>query len=298
MIVWSILLVVVFKYLIFILRADNRGEGGVLALLALVLQRERRTEERKRRMLLIVLGVFGTALLYGDGVITPAISVLGAMEGLEVVTPAFAPYVVRDHCRHSAQPLRWCSAAEPRDVGKAFGPITLVWFAAIGTLGLAGDHSTARHPRGREPVVCRRASSPIHGFVGFAILGSVFLAVTGAEALYADMGHFGKRPIRLAFFALVLPALLLNYLGQGALLLRDPSAVSNPFYLLAPRGCSIRCWSIATLAAIVASQALISGVFSLAQQAVQLGFSPRADDRSYVRATSTGRSTCRRSTRR
>ena len=271
LIVWSILLVVVFKYLIFILRADNRGEGGVLALLALVLQRERRTDERKRRRLFIVLGVFGTALLYGDGVITPAISVLGAMEGLEVVTPSFASYVVAITVGIL---LSLFAVQRGGTARKVFGPITLVWFAAIGTLGLV---ETIQHPGILAAVNPRHAVRffAIHGFVGFAILGSVFLAVTGAEALYADLGHFGKRPIRVAFFAVVLPSLLLNYLGQGALLLRDPSAVSNPFYLLAPRVLLYPLLVVATMAAIVASQALISGAFSLAQQSVQLGFSPR-----------------------
>ena len=273
MIVWSILLVVVFKYLIFILRADNRGEGGVLALLALVLQRERRTEERKRRMLLIVLGVFGTALLYGDGVITPAISVLGAMEGLEVVTPAFASYVVAITVGILLSLFAVQRGGTAR-LGKAFGPITLVWFVAIGTLGLVEIIQQPGILAAVNPWYAVRFFA-IHGFVGFAILGSVFLAVTGAEALYADLGHFGKRPIRVAFFAVVLPSLLLNYLGQGALLLRDPSAVSNPFYLLAPRVLLYPLLVVATMAAIVASQALISGAFSLAQQSVQLGFSPR-----------------------
>jgi KUP system potassium uptake protein len=273
LIVWSIFLVVVFKYLIFILRADNRGEGGVLALLALVLQRERRTEERKRRMLLIVLGVFGTALLYGDGVITPAISVLGAMEGLEVVTPAFASYVVAITVGILLSLFAVQRGGTAR-LGKAFGPITLVWFLAIGTLGLLQIIQQPGILAAVNPWYAVRFFS-IHGFVGFAILGSVFLAVTGAEALYADLGHFGKRPIRVAFFAVVLPSLLLNYFGQGALLLRDPSAVSNPFYLLAPRVLLYPLLVVATMAAIVASQALISGAFSLAQQSVQLGFSPR-----------------------
>ncbi len=273
LIVWSILLVVVFKYLIFILRADNRGEGGVLALLALVLQRERRTDERKRRMLLIILGVFGTALLYGDGVITPAISVLGAMEGLEVVTPAFASYVVAITVGILLTLFAVQRGGTAR-LGKAFGPITLVWFVAIGTLGLLQIIQQPSILAAVNPLYAARFFA-IHGFVGFAILGSVFLAVTGAEALYADLGHFGKRPIRVAFLAVVLPSLLLNYLGQGALLLRDPSAVSNPFYLLAPRVLLYPLLVVATMAAIVASQALISGAFSLAQQSVQLGFSPR-----------------------
>ena len=270
---WSIMLVVVLKYLVFILRADNGGEGGVLALLALVQQRQQRGGDQRRRAALVVLGVFGTALLYGDGIITPAISVLGAMEGLNVVTPALEPYVVAVTVAILLV-LFLAQRFGTARVGRAFGPITLVWFATIGILGL---REIVREPRvlaAVNPWFGARFVAE-HGFVGFAALGAVFLAVTGAEALYADMGHFGRKPIRLAFFSLVLPALLLNYFGQGALLVRDPSAVANPFYLLAPRWFLYPLLLIATLAAIVASQALISGVFSLAQQAVQLGFSPR-----------------------
>ncbi|MDB4883081.1 MAG: Low affinity potassium transport system protein kup, partial [Gemmatimonadetes bacterium] len=270
---WSITLVVVVKYLVFILQADNRGEGGVLAMLALVLQRQHRTSDRHQRAALVILGVFGTALLYGDGIITPAISVLGAVEGLKIVAPALEQFVVAVTVGILLL-LFMVQRFGTAKVGKAFGPITLVWFGTIGVLGLI---EIARAPRILEAI------NPLygahffreHGLIGFASLGAVFLAVTGAEALYADMGHFGRKPIRLAFFALVLPALLLNYFGQGALLLRSPEAVANPFYLLAPRWFLYPLLLIATLAAIVASQALISGVFSLAQQAVQLGFSPR-----------------------
>ena len=270
---WSIVLVVVVKYLFFILRADNRGEGGVLALLALVLQRQHRSEDRRRRSLFVILGAFGTALLYGDGIITPAISVLGAMEGLVVATPAFSRYVV-PITMGILLLLFMVQRFGTAKVGRAFGPITLVWFVVIGILGLLEILHAPRILGAVNPWYAARFLSE-HGFVGFAALGAVFLAVTGAEALYADMGHFGRRPIRLAFLALVLPALLLNYFGQGALLLRQPDAVANPFYLLAPRWALYPLMLIATLAAIVASQALISGVFSLAQQAVQLGFAPR-----------------------
>ena len=270
---WAIVLVVVVKYLVFILRADNRGEGGVLALLALVQQRQHRAADRRRRHVLVLLGVFGTALLYGDGIITPAISVLGAMEGLEVITPALKPFVVVITLGILFG-LFLVQRFGTARVGKAFGPITFVWFVTIAILGTR----EILH----QPAILA-AINPWygvtffvqHGFVGFAALGAVFLAVTGAEALYADMGHFGRKPIKLAFFSLVLPALLLNYFGQGALLLRDPTAVVNPFYLLAPRWFLYPLLLISTLAAIVASQALISGVFSLARQAVQLGFSPR-----------------------
>jgi KUP system potassium uptake protein len=273
LIAWSIILVVVVKYLVFILRADNRGEGGVLAMLALILQRKQRSEERRRRTLLILLGVFGTALLFGDGIITPAISVLGAMEGLTVATPALERYVVAGTVAILFT-LFMFQRFGTAGVGRAFGPITMVWFVTIGVLGLL---EIAREPRillAVNPLFVVRFFAE-HRFIGFAVLGAVFLAVTGAEALYADLGHFGKKPIRLAFFSLVLPALLLNYFGQGALLLRHPDAVTNPFYLLAPRWFLIPLLVIATLAAIVASQALISGAFSLARQSVQLGYSPR-----------------------
>jgi KUP system potassium uptake protein len=273
LIVWLLVLVVAIKYLAFIMRADNRGEGGILALLALILQQERRRANSKRRMVLIGLGLFGAALLYGDGMITPAISVMSAVEGLNVVTPAFVRLVV---------PLSivilfvlfMAQRFGTGRVGTAFGPIMALWFLTIATLGTV---EIAREPR------ILLALNPWNGVqffvangrIGFLTLGAVVLAVTGAEALYADMGHFGKRPIRLAWFALVLPALLLNYMGQGALLLRDPTAVSNPFFILVPRALLIPSVVLATMAAVIASQALISGAFSLTQQAVQLGYSPR-----------------------
>ncbi|MBA3557143.1 MAG: potassium transporter Kup [Gemmatimonadaceae bacterium] len=273
LIFWSLIVVVAIKYLVFILRADNRGEGGVLAMLALVLQRQQRSGERRARAILILLGVFGTALLYGDGIITPAISVLGAIEGLEVVAPALDRFVVALTVGILFLLFMVQKSGTSR-IGKAFGPVTLVWFVTIGMLGGA---EIARHPG------ILAAANPwfgvrffiAHGFIAFVALGAVFLAVTGAEALYADMGHFGRKPIRLAFFVLVLPALLLNYFGQGALLLREPAAIANPFYLLAPRWFLYPLLVIATAAAVVASQALISGAFSLAQQSVQLGYFPR-----------------------
>jgi KUP system potassium uptake protein len=273
LIVWSLVVVVAIKYLVFILQADNRGEGGVLAMLALLIQRGQDGLGRRRRRLLILLGIFGTALLFGDGVITPAISVLGAMEGLEVVAPDLTRMVVAATVVILFLLFLFQKKGTTR-VGRTFGPITLIWFLTIGTLGAL---EIARAP---EILAAVNPGYGIrffidHGFVGFAVLGAVFLAVTGAEALYADIGHFGKRPIRLAFFSLVLPCLLLNYFGQGGLLLRDPSAVSNPFYLLAPRSFLYPLLVISTLAAIVASQALISGAFSLAQQSIQLGYSPR-----------------------
>ncbi|WP_310571201.1 potassium transporter Kup [Gemmatimonas sp.] len=273
LVTWSILLVVVAKYLVFILQADNNGEGGVLAMLALLLQDTSDRIGRRRRTVLILLGVFGTALLYGDGIITPAISVLGAVEGLDIVTPTLSAYVVEITlvilvALFAAQ--RFGTAT----VGRAFGPLTLVWFIVIGSLGVRSIVDTPQVLTALNPLYGLRFLVH-HGTHGFVALGAVFLSVTGAEALYADMGHFGKVPIRRAFFAVVLPALLLNYFGQGALLLRDPAAVSNPFYLLAPSWFLIPLLIIATLAAIVASQALISGAFSLARQSIQLGYLPR-----------------------
>ncbi len=273
LIIWSILLVVAVKYIVFILRADNRGEGGILALLALVLQREHDGGHRRRRTAYIMLGLFGAALLYGDGIITPPVSVLGAIEGLVVAAPSLTHYVV---------PLAFvillvlflAQKHGTSGLGAVFGPVVLLWFVTIGALGAV---EIARSPQ------VLSALNPWYGVKfflnggkhAFIILGSVVLAITGAEALYADMGHFGKRPIRLAFFAAVLPALLLNYFGQGALILRDPAAAANPFFMLAPRWFLFPLIGIATTAAIVASQALISGAYSLTQQAVQLGYVPR-----------------------
>ncbi len=273
LITWALLLVVVLKYLVFIVRADNNGEGGVLAMLALLLQDSTERIGTNVRAVLVLLGVFGTALLYGDGIITPAISVLGAVEGLDIITPSLAPYIVGITLvilvvLFSAQ--RFGTAR----VGRAFGPITLLWFVSIGALGMASIAESPQVLRALNPMYLVRFLSD-HGSLGFISLGAVFLAVTGAEALYADMGHFGRAPIRRAFFAVVLPALLLNYFGQGALLLRSPGAVSNPFYLLAPSWALYPLLFVATAAAIVASQALISGAFSLARQSIQLGYLPR-----------------------
>jgi len=273
LIVWSLILVVSVKYVAFILRADNRGEGGVMALLALILQQPDTGKLRVGRTSLIMLGLFGGAFLYGDGIITPAISVLGAMEGLEIISPRFATWVVPLALVIIATLFSFQHHGTAR-VGGMFGWIMLAWFLSIGVLGVA---SVTSHPE------IFAAANPWYGVQfflaqpmrSFIVLGAVVLVVTGGEALYADMGHFGKKPIRLAWFALVLPALLLNYFGQGALLLRTPAAVENPFYLLAPEWFRIPLLVVATLAAIVASQALISGAFSLTQQAVQLGYTPR-----------------------
>jgi KUP system potassium uptake protein len=273
LIVWSLVLVISVKYLVFILRADNRGEGGILALAALATPMGIRQTGGRRWV--IVLGVFGTALLYGDGAITPAISVLSAVEGLEVATPLFEPYIVPITvgilvALFSTQ--RFGTAG----VGRVFGPVTLLWF---GTLAVLGVSQIVRAP------AILAAALPSHavrfflenGWRGFVVLGSVFLVVTGGEALYADMGHFGRRPIRVAWFVVVLPALLLNYLGQGALLLHDPAAVANPFYRMAPEWALYPLVGLATAATVIASQALISGAFSLTMHAVQLGYIPRVE---------------------
>ena len=273
LITWSLILVVSVKYIVFILRADNRGEGGILALLALLLQHRQRVEDRKRRLMLISLGLFGAALLYGDGVITPAISVLSAVEGLQVSTPALSHFVVPITVVILFA-LFMVQRFGTTRVGTAFGPLMLAWFVTIATLG---ERAVVQTPE------VLAALNPLHGFgffaahglAGFLTLGAVVLCVTGGEALYADMGHFGKRPIRIAWFVVVLPALLLNYFGQGALLLSNSAAASNPFYLLAPAAFQVPLLVIATSAAVVASQALISGAFSLTQQSVQLGYSPR-----------------------
>ena len=273
LILWSLILVVSIKYIVFILRADNRGEGGILALLALLLQQKRRADDKGRRLVLIALGLFGAALLYGDGVITPAVSVLSAVEGVDVGTPALTPFVM------------WISMAiifalfmvqrfGTARVGTAFGPMMLLWFVTIAALGVRSVMATPGVLVAANPwygVMFFRD----HGIAGFLTLGAVVLCITGGEALYADMGHFGKRPIRIAWFAAVLPALLLNYFGQGAILLREPAAASNPFYFLAPKALLWPLIVIATAAAVVASQALISGAFSLTQQSIQLGYSPR-----------------------
>ncbi|MBN1207202.1 MAG: potassium transporter Kup [Myxococcaceae bacterium] len=276
LIFWSLLIVVSVKYLIFVMRADNRGEGGILALLALVMQRPRGSRgPSPARPVLLVLGIFGASLLYGDGLITPAISVLSAVEGLSVATPVFEPYII-PITLVILLTLFLVQRHGTGGIGNVFGPFMCLWFIALGVLG------------GKELVhnpAVLGALSPTHGvrfFLengghGFLVLGAVFLVVTGGEALYADMGHFGWKPIRQAWFALVLPGLMLNYLGQGALLLRDPTAARNPFYLLAPDWALYPLVALATGATVIASQALISGAFSLTRQSMQLGYSPRME---------------------
>jgi len=272
LIFWSLLLIVSLKYLAIVLRATNKGEGGILALMALTFPKRSKGTGR-RRALLIGLGVFGAALLYGDGMITPSISVLSAIEGLKVATPAFEPFVIP----LTILTLIILFAAQSRgtgSVGAVFGPVMVLWFASIGLLGLSEIYHNHQVLLSLNPWLGVDFLA-LHGWDGFIVLGSVFLAVTGAEALYADVGHFGTRPIRLAWFFIVLPGLFLNYLGQGALLLRDPSAIENPFFLLAPHWALYLLVGLSTAATVIASQALISGAFSLTIQAIQLGYLPR-----------------------
>jgi KUP system potassium uptake protein len=273
LIVWALVLIVTVKYIGFILRADNRGEGGVYALLALIIEAQRKKGRTASRNALILLGLFGGAFLYGDGIITPAISVLGAMEGLEVLNPTLSTLVVPFSFIIIATLFYFQRQGTAR-IGATFGWVMLAWFISISVLGIRG---IMQHP---DILLSVNPWYAVDFFLqhpsrSFVVLGAVVLVVTGAEALYADMGHFGPRPIRVAWFVLVFPALLLNYFGQGALILALPTAVENPFYLLAPSWWVLPQLVISTLAAIVASQALISGAFSLTQQAVQLGYSPR-----------------------
>ena len=277
LVIWALILIVSVKYIIFVMRADNHGEGGIMALMSIAFPEKLRRGEVKSAFapLLVGAGLFGACLLYGDGMITPAISVLGAVEGIKIATPALNDYVVPISVVILFA-LFMVQSAGTSSVGRIFGPIMIVWFVVISLLGIRGIIHNPEILGSVNPWYGVKFFSA-HGIGGFIVLGSVFLAVTGGEALYADMGHFGAKPIRLAWFSMVLPALLINYLGQGALLLRDPLAIENPFFLLAPRSAI---WQypligLATAAAIIASQALISGAFSLTMQAIQLGYAPR-----------------------
>lgn len=272
LIFWALIVMVSLKYILYVMRADNNGEGGVLALMALAHPRPVLHGRDKRRFI-IILGLIGAALLYGDGMITPAISVLSAVEGLKIATPMFEPYVIPITIAVLCllfMPQRFGTAK----VGTFFGPIILVWFFTLGILGVS---SLITNP---SVLIAVNPYYALHFFVlngwhGFLILGSVVLVVTGGEALYADMGHFGKAPIRWGWFSIVLPSLVLNYFGQGALLLSDPSAAENPFFRLAPNWFMLPLVGLSTMAAIIASQALISGTYSLTRQAIQLGYLPR-----------------------
>ena len=268
---WTLTLIVSLKYVVLVLRADNHGEGGLVAMLALASQAVK--DQPRLRTVLLLFGIFGTALFYGDGVITPAISVLSAVEGLEVIEPAFKKAVI-PITLVILFALFWVQKRGTSGIGKFFGPITLVWFAVLALLGISQIIS--------NPVILK-ALSPHYALffmwenpgTTFIILGAVVLCVTGAEALYADLGHFGKKPIRVAWFAVVMPALTLNYFGQGALLLSQPGAVKNPFYLMAPDWALIPLVLLATMATVIASQALITGAFSVTKQVIQLGYLPR-----------------------
>jgi len=268
---WSLIIIVSLKYVVFIMRADNNGEGGIMALMALVGRKAPITT--RKGWLLAVLGIFGASLFYGDGIITPAISVLSAIEGLKVASPAFGPFVIPIALivlvllfaiqRHGT-----------RHVGAWFGPIMSLWFITLALMGLYNVMLTPEVLYAVSPHFAFNFFAENRGY-GFLVLGAVVLAVTGAEALYADMGHFGSKPIRYAWFAFVLPALLLNYFGQGALLIRHPEAVANPFYLQAPSWALFPLIAIATAATLIASQAVITGAFSVTRQAIQLGYLPR-----------------------
>jgi KUP system potassium uptake protein len=272
LIFWALIVVISIKYMVFVMRADNHGEGGILALMALALSKLT-NEKSPKRLLVVAVGLFGASLLYGDGMITPAISVLSAVEGLEVATPLLSPYVVPvtigilillfvfQH-RGTAQ------------IGAVFGPIILFWFLVIGTLGFFAVVRTPGVLSAVNPLYGLRFFAA-NGWTGFLILGAVFLAVTGGEALYADMGHFGRRPIQWGWYGVALPGLLLNYFGQGAVILAFPKSVSNPFYALAPHWGLLPLVALSTAATIVASQAIITGAFSLTRQAVLLGYLPR-----------------------
>jgi KUP system potassium uptake protein len=268
---WTLTVIISLKYVTLVLRADNNGEGGLVAMLALASQSVK--DKPKLRRVLLVVGIFGACLFYGDGVITPAISVLSAVEGLEVVSPTFKGAVIP----LTLVILFGLFAVQKRgtaDIGRFFGPITVVWFITIAALGVV-------HIAGHPTILW--AMSPHHalGFmwnnpgITFIILGAVVLCVTGGEALYADMGHFGKKPIRLAWFSVVMPCLTLNYFGQGALLLENPEAVKNPFFMMAPDWALVPLVGLATMATVIASQALISGAFSVTKQVIQLGYLPR-----------------------
>ena len=270
---WSLIIVVTLKYVAFIMRANNKGEGGIIALMTLALHKGNPNSWQQK--MLITLGLFGAALFYGDGVITPAISVLSAVEGLELITPTFKPYILPITLAILVG-LFVIQRRGTASVGALFGPVMVLWFAV---LALLGGLSIIQHPD------VLAAVNPIYGFnfllgnsmLGFFALGAVVLCITGAEALYADMGHFGAKPIQYAWLGYVLPALLINYFGQGALLLADPAAIENPFYHLAPEWALYPLVILSTIATVIASQAVISGAFSITQQAIQLGYTPRLE---------------------
>lgn len=273
LVIWSLVLVVSIKYVVVILRADNRGEGGILALMTLVIDPKPRSFRLRGGSILLLLGLFAAALLYGDGVITPAISVLSAIEGIEIATPAFAAWTVPIALAVLATLFLVQSRGTAR-IGAFFGPVALLWFGVLAALGVSSIAKTPSVFAAFDPTWALRFFGE-HGIRGIVVLGSVFLVATGAEAIYADLGHFGAPVIRWTWFVVAFPALLLNYLGQGALLLRNPAAAEHPFYLMVPPALLIPVLLIATVATCIASQAVITGAFSLTWQAIQLGYLPR-----------------------
>lgn len=272
LIFWSLVVVVALKYVVFVMRADNRGEGGIMALMALVL---RGVTDKPYAAFLMLLGLFGAALFYGDSVITPAISVLSAVEGLEIVTPLLKPYILPVSLMVLVI-LFVVQKYGTSKIGGLFGPVMVLWFSCLAITGILNIYASPQVLQALNPIYA------IHYFVanpalGFFSLGASVLALTGAETLYADMGHFGRKPVQLAWFGLVLPALVLNYYGQGALLLANPQAIANPFYLLVPNWALLPMVALATAATVIASQAVISGTYSITQQAIQLGYAPRME---------------------
>ena len=271
LIVWSLIMVVAVKYVAFIMRADNRGEGGIMALLALASQNAAGNQQKLR--VIMLLGILGACMFYADGMITPAISVLSAVEGLEVAAPILHPMIL-PITLFVLFGLFWAQSRGTAQVGAFFGPIMLLWFGTLAVLGVSGILQNPAILYALNPFYAFKFFT-VSPWIAFVALGAVVLSVTGAEALYADMGHFGRFPIRLAWFGFVLPALILNYFGQGALVLLHPETVKNPFYLLAPDWMLFPLIILATLAAVIASQAVITGAFSVSRQALQLGFLPR-----------------------
>lgn len=273
LIFWTMMIIINFKYMTLILRADNKGEGGILSLMALAIRSLSDATNAKRKVFLVVLGIFGAALLYGDGVITPAISVLSAVEGLEYITKGFKPFVIPVTIFVLTM-LFLVQRFGTGRIGVVFGPVIFIWFIVLGVLGIYG---ISLNPEVLWAVSPTYAMEFIirNGMDAFFIMGSVFLVVTGGEALYADMGHFGRRPIRYSWFVMAFPGLVLNYFGQGGLLLSNPDAIANPFYFLAPKWAMAPLVLLSMMATVIASQALISGVFSLTRMAIQLGFWPR-----------------------
>ena len=270
LIFWALVMVICLKYVVFVMRADNRGEGGIMALMALAL---RKRNQPRQRAIITSLGLFGAALFYGDGIITPAISVLSAVEGLEVAAPGLHRYIIPLTLGVLVGLFKF-QAQGTEKVGKLFGPVMIFWFVSLALMGVdslakSPEILQALHPKFGLRFFLR------HHWHGFLALGAVVLALTGAEALYADMGHFGRKPIQAGWVLFVMPALVLNYLGQGALILRDPAAIQNPFYLMAPAWALYPLIALSTAATVIASQAVISGAFSITRQAVQLDYIPR-----------------------